>query len=152
MAIGMACSAAYTVFAKRCNEIRRRCYDSLVDAFGVGRLFVLAMIFGSPFSGSLDLSIQGWGALLFLSFPGGADDVVFHQRLSIGYPDTGGYLGGVQSPDCNPVCLMASERAHRMGQRHRFRAGHGGGVLREFGNRRTRHKRSALELAPFTLS
>jgi drug/metabolite transporter (DMT)-like permease len=30
------------------------------------------MIFGTPFSGSLDLSLKGWGALLFLALPGGA--------------------------------------------------------------------------------
>ena len=73
MAIGMACSAAYTVFAKRYvmkyDGVAMTAWSMLL---GSGALFVLAMIFGSPFSGSLNLSIQGWGALLFLSFPGGA--------------------------------------------------------------------------------
>jgi len=40
--------------------------------FGSFALFILAMVFGSPFSGSLDLSLKGWGALLFLALPGGA--------------------------------------------------------------------------------
>ena len=40
--------------------------------FGSFALFIIAMIFGKPFSGSLDLSLQGWGALLFLALPGGA--------------------------------------------------------------------------------
>ena len=132
MAIGMACSAAYTVFAKRYvmkyDGVAMTAWSMLL---GSGALFVLAMIFGSPFSGSLDLGVGVGSAAVSLLSGRRADDVVFHQRLSIGYPDTGGYLGGVQSPDCNPVCLMAPERAHRMGQRHRFRAGHGGGVSRD---------------------
>ena len=73
MAIGTACSAAYTVFAKRYvmkyDGVAMTAWSMLL---GSGALFIVAMIFGSPFSGSLDLSLKGWGALLFLSFPGGA--------------------------------------------------------------------------------
>ena len=73
MAIGTACSAAYTVFAKRYvmkyDGVAMTAWSMLL---GSGALFIVAMIFGNPFSGSLDLSLKGWGALLFLSFPGGA--------------------------------------------------------------------------------
>lgn len=73
MAIGTTCSAAYTVFAKRYvmkyDGVAMTAWSMLL---GSGALFIVAMIFGSPFSGSLDLSLEGWGALLFLSFPGGA--------------------------------------------------------------------------------
>ena len=73
MAIGTAFSAAYTAFAKR--YVMK--YDGIAMTawsmfFGSLALFVIAMIFGSPFSGSLDLSLKGWGALLFLALPGGA--------------------------------------------------------------------------------
>ena len=73
MAIGTACSAAYTVFAKRYvmkyDGVAMTAWSMLL---GAGTLFVTAIFFGNPFSGSLDLSLQGWGALLFLAFPGGA--------------------------------------------------------------------------------
>ena len=73
MAIGTVCSAAYTVFAKRYvmkyDGVAMTAWSMLL---GSGPLFIAAMIFGSPFSGSLELSLKGWGALLFLSFPGGA--------------------------------------------------------------------------------
>lgn len=73
MAIGTAFSAAYTAFAKR--YVMK--YDGVAMTawsmfFGSLALFVIAMIFGAPFSGSLDLSLKGWGALLFLALPGGA--------------------------------------------------------------------------------
>lgn len=73
MVIGTAFSASYTAFAKR--YVMK--YDGVAMTawsmfFGSMALFVIAMIFGSPFSGSLDLSLQGWGALLFLALPGGA--------------------------------------------------------------------------------
>lgn len=73
MVIGTAFSAAYTVFAKRYvmkyDGVAMTAWSML---FGSCALFVIAMIFGAPFSGSLDLSLQGWGALLFLALPGGA--------------------------------------------------------------------------------
>jgi drug/metabolite transporter (DMT)-like permease len=73
MAIGTVFSAAYTAFAKR--YVMK--YDGLAMLawsmfLGSLALFTLALIFGTPFSGSLDLSIKGWGALLFLAIPGGA--------------------------------------------------------------------------------
>jgi drug/metabolite transporter (DMT)-like permease len=73
MVIGTAFSAAYTAFAKR--YVMK--YDGVAMTawsmfFGSFALFILAMVFGSPFSGSLDLSLKGWGALLFLALPGGA--------------------------------------------------------------------------------
>jgi drug/metabolite transporter (DMT)-like permease len=73
MAIGTAFSAAYTAFAKR--YVMK--YDGVAMTawsmfFGALALFIVAMFFGAPFSGSLDLSIEGWGALLFLAVPGGA--------------------------------------------------------------------------------
>lgn len=73
MAIGTAFSAAYTAFAKRYvmkyDGVAMTAWSMLL---GSAALFVVAMIFGSPFSGSLDLSLEGWGALLFLAMPGGA--------------------------------------------------------------------------------
>ncbi|CAN0420495.1 unnamed protein product [Discosporangium mesarthrocarpum] len=73
MVIGTAFSAAYTVFAKRYvmkyDGVAMTAWSML---FGSCALFVVAMIFGAPFSGSLDLSLRGWGALLFLALPGGA--------------------------------------------------------------------------------
>ena len=73
MAIGTAFSAAYTAFAKRYvmkyDGVAMTAWSMLL---GSGALFVLATIFGTPFSGSLDLSLQGWGAFLFLALPGGA--------------------------------------------------------------------------------
>lgn len=73
MVIGTAFSAAYTVFAKRYvmkyDGVAMMAWSML---FGSSALFIIAMIFGKPFSGSLDLSLQGWGALLFLALPGGA--------------------------------------------------------------------------------
>ena len=73
MAIGTVFSAAYTAFAKR--YVMK--YDGLAMLawsmfLGSLALFTLALIFGTPFSGSLDLSTKGWGALLFLAIPGGA--------------------------------------------------------------------------------
>jgi drug/metabolite transporter (DMT)-like permease len=73
MAIGTAFSAAYTAFAKR--YVMK--YDGVAMTawsmfFGALALFVVATIFGAPFSGSLDLSLEGWGALMFLAIPGGA--------------------------------------------------------------------------------
>ncbi|MFT5485804.1 MAG: drug/metabolite transporter (DMT)-like permease [Paracoccaceae bacterium] len=73
MAIGTAFSAAYTAFAKRYvmkyDGVAMTAWSMLLGSFA---LFIVAMIFGSPFSGSLDLSLKGWGALLFLALPGGA--------------------------------------------------------------------------------
>ena len=73
MVIGTAFSAAYTAFAKR--YVMK--YDGVAMTawsmfLGSSALFIIALIFGSPFSGSLDLSLRGWGALLFLALPGGA--------------------------------------------------------------------------------
>jgi len=71
--LGTAFSAAYTVFAKRYvmkyDGVAMTAWSMLL---GSSALFVIAMIFGTPFSGSLDLSLKGWGALLFLALPGGA--------------------------------------------------------------------------------
>jgi drug/metabolite transporter (DMT)-like permease len=39
---------------------------------GSGALFCVAVVLGEPFSGSLDFSLSGWGAFLFLAVPGGA--------------------------------------------------------------------------------
>jgi drug/metabolite transporter (DMT)-like permease len=73
MALGTAFSAAYTAFAKRYvmkyDGVAMTAWSMLL---GSGALFILAMVFGSPFSGSLDLSLRGWGAFLFLALPGGA--------------------------------------------------------------------------------
>lgn len=73
MVMGTAFSAAYTVFAKRYvmkyDGVAMTAWSMLL---GSSALFVIAMIFGTPFSGSLDLSLKGWGALLFLALPGGA--------------------------------------------------------------------------------
>ncbi len=73
MAMGTAFSAAYTAFAKRYvmkyDGVAMTAWSMLL---GSSALFGIAMVFGTPFSGSLDLSLKGWGALLFLALPGGA--------------------------------------------------------------------------------
>ena len=73
MMVGTAFSAAYTAFAKRYvmkyDGVAMTAWSMLFGSFA---LFVVAMIFGSPFTGSLNFSLAGWGALLFLALPGGA--------------------------------------------------------------------------------
>lgn len=73
MAIGTAFSASYTVFAKR--YVMK--YDGVAMtawSMCIGSLCLVpvALIFGQPFSGSLDISLAGWGAIAFLTLPGGA--------------------------------------------------------------------------------
>ncbi|MEC7489583.1 MAG: DMT family transporter [Pseudomonadota bacterium] len=73
MMFATAFTAIYTVFAKRYvmkyDGIAMTAWSMLV---GSAVLFVFALIFGQPLSGSLDLSPQGWGAFIFLAAPGGA--------------------------------------------------------------------------------
>lgn len=73
MAIGTACSASYTVFAKRYvmkyDGVAMTAWSMLTGSLALG---VVALVFGSPLSGSLDLSLRGWAALAFLTVPGGA--------------------------------------------------------------------------------
>ena len=73
MAIGTACSAAYTAFAKRYvmkyDGIAMTAWSMLAGSLALGPI---ALIFGQPFGGSLDISLGGWAAIAFLAVPGGA--------------------------------------------------------------------------------
>ena len=73
MAIGTACSASYTVFAKKFvmkyDGVAMTAWSMLVGSLALG---VIALAFGHPFSGSLDFSARGWAALITLALPGGA--------------------------------------------------------------------------------
>lgn len=72
MAIGTSCSAAYTVFAKKYvmkyDGIAMTAWSMFVGSLA---LAPVALIFGTPLSGSLDLSLEGWLGFLGLVFPGG---------------------------------------------------------------------------------
>lgn len=72
MAIGTACSAAYTVFAKKYvikyDPIAMTAYSMMIGALA---LAPVAFIFGRPLDGSLDLSTAGWLGFAGLVLPGG---------------------------------------------------------------------------------
>ena len=40
--------------------------------FGVITLFILAIFFGKPFSGSISFDLEGWFVIILLAVPGGA--------------------------------------------------------------------------------
>jgi len=73
MVLATAFTAIYTVFAKKYvmkyDGVAMTAWSMLL---GSGALFCVAVVLGEPFSGSLDFSLSGWGAFLFLAVPGGA--------------------------------------------------------------------------------
>ena len=73
MAVGTVFSASYTVFAKRYvmkyDGVAMTAWSMLIGSLA---LMPVAIILGNPFSGSLDISLKGWGAIAFLTLPGGA--------------------------------------------------------------------------------
>jgi len=73
MVLATAFTAIYTVFAKKYvmkyDGVAMTAWSMLL---GSGVLFGVAVLLGEPFSGSLDFSVSGWGAFLFLAVPGGA--------------------------------------------------------------------------------
>lgn len=73
MLLGMVSAAAFNVFSKRYIMA----YGALniitvTMVIGVSALALLAIIFESPFNGSLDFDFTGWAVVLTLAIPGGA--------------------------------------------------------------------------------
>ena len=73
MFAGMVCASSFNVFSQRFmiryGNMRVLVYTMFV---GIVLLFVLALIFGKPFSGSLDFDAYGWFIMFMLGIPGGA--------------------------------------------------------------------------------
>lgn len=69
----MLAAAIFNVFAKR-YLMKYGSLPVMVFAMCVGAagMWVLALIFGAPFGGSLDFDAQGWLILVLLGLPGGA--------------------------------------------------------------------------------
>ena len=73
MLAGMVSASAFNVFSKR--YIMRYGALTIITVtmvIGVAALSLLAMIFESPFHGSLDFDVTGWTVVLTLAIPGGA--------------------------------------------------------------------------------
>lgn len=69
---------------------------------GVTALLILAMIFGKPFSGSLDFDFSGWMIVLLLAVPGGAVMVgAWNQALKLITPTQAAITVGL-----NPVVAI----------------------------------------------
>ena len=73
MFLGILSASTFNVFSKR-YLIRYGSVPVMVCAMhvGVSILFLLALAFGAPFSGSLDFDLAGWFVVLLLAVPGGA--------------------------------------------------------------------------------
>ncbi|MBT3991814.1 MAG: DMT family transporter [Rhodospirillaceae bacterium] len=73
MFLGMASVSVFNVFSKkylmRYGNLATMTYTLF---FGVSFLFVLAIFFGQPFSGSLNFDLNGWFVIFLLAVPGGA--------------------------------------------------------------------------------
>lgn len=73
MFAGMICASSFNVFSKnyflRYGTLPVLVYTMFI---GVAALFILALIFGAPFSGSLSFDLQGWFIVFMLAVPGGA--------------------------------------------------------------------------------
>ena len=73
MFLGLASSTAFNVFSGRYLARYGTLYITTLMIFiGVLVLFVLALIFEAPFSGSLDFDLRGWTVILVLAIPGAA--------------------------------------------------------------------------------
>ena len=73
MFLGILAAALFNTFAKR-YILRYGSLQVMVASMlvGVSVLFLLAIPFGRPFSGSLDFDFDGWMIVLLLAIPGGA--------------------------------------------------------------------------------
>ena len=73
MFLGILSAATFNVFSKR-YLIRYGSVPVMSWAMivGVSILFLLALVFGKPFSGSLAFDLEGWVIVLLLAVPGGA--------------------------------------------------------------------------------
>ena len=73
MFIGASLSASYVVFAPRYvakyDGLALTAWSMLIGAMALGPV---AVAFGDPFGGSLDISATGWLVVVGLAFPGGA--------------------------------------------------------------------------------
>ncbi len=73
MLLGMISAATFNVFSK-CYIMAYGALNiiAVTMVIGVTALSILAIIFESPFNGSLDFDFTGWTVVLTLAFPGGA--------------------------------------------------------------------------------
>ncbi|MBF0276612.1 MAG: DMT family transporter [SAR324 cluster bacterium] len=73
MFMGTSCVSIFNVFSRkylmRYGNLALNCY---ILFFGVSTLFILALIFGRPFDGSLSFDAEAWFVIFLLSVPGGA--------------------------------------------------------------------------------
>ena len=122
MFIAMLSASTFNVFSKkylvRYSNLPVMVYTSLI---GVSALFVLALIFGEPFAGSLDFDVRGWGIVLMLAIPGGALMVYCWGRgTADDHADPGGRDGGAQSGGRNRDGGVASFGAGDAPRPHRL--------------------------------
>lgn len=73
MFCGMVAAATFNVFSKR-YLMKYGSLQVMTLCMWIGALclWVMAVVFGSPFSGSLDFDLNGWLIVLTLAVPGGA--------------------------------------------------------------------------------
>ncbi|MBT7956413.1 MAG: DMT family transporter [Rhodospirillaceae bacterium] len=73
MFLGMVSVSIFNVFSRkfllRYGNVALMLYTLF---FGVATLFILAVIFGQPFDGSLSFDLEGWFVIFMLAVPGGA--------------------------------------------------------------------------------
>ena len=73
MFLGMVSVSIFNVFSRkfllRYGNVALMLYTLF---FGVATLFILAVIFGQPFDGSLSFALEGWFVIFMLAVPGGA--------------------------------------------------------------------------------
>ena len=104
MLLGMISAATFNVFSKR--YIMRYGALNIITVtmvIGVSALSILAVIFESPFHGSLDFDFTGWTVVLTLAIPGGALMIwSWGQALSTISPTQAAVTVGL-----NPVVAIA---------------------------------------------
>lgn len=73
MFLAIVCAATFNVFSTRYfARYGSLAIVSLTMTIGSAFLFALAVMFGNPFSGSLDFDLQGWFIMFLLAIPGAA--------------------------------------------------------------------------------
>jgi drug/metabolite transporter (DMT)-like permease len=73
MFLGMASVSVFNVFSKKyLMHYGNLAVMTYTLFFGVITLFILAIFFGKPFSGSISFDLEGWFVIALLAVPGGA--------------------------------------------------------------------------------
>ncbi|MGY8999370.1 MAG: DMT family transporter [Rhodospirillales bacterium] len=73
MFLGMASVSVFNVFSKKyLMHYGNLAVMTYTLFFGVITLFILAIFFGKPFSGSISFDLEGWFVIILLAVPGGA--------------------------------------------------------------------------------